>query len=302
MKKDMAASVRARLLNKSKKTQRPFQELLQFYGLERFLYRFSQTEHVEKFLLKGALMLQVWGTPSSRPTRDIDLLGFANNEISTIEKVVKDGYKVAVENDGLYFDSESVTGDPIKEDADYAGVRIKFFGYLEKARIPMQVDVGFGDVVHPHPDEQDFPTILELPAPRLLMYPRETVVAEKFEAMVYLGALNSRFKDFYDVWLLSRNFRFDGEVLASAIDKTFQHRRTPLSTKPIALEPGFMKSERAQKQWIAFVRRSSLERVPTIFDEVRKPLRNFLLPVADSLISGHSFTATWTTATGWAQE
>lgn len=299
MTKNMAASVRARLSNKGRESRRPFQELLQYYGLERFLYRLSRSEHVERFLLKGALMLRVWGAPGSRPTRDIDLLGFIDNEIATIEAITRDACNIEVDDDGLRFDPDTVAGERIKEDADYEGVRIKFVGYLEKARIPMQIDVGFGDVVHPAPEEQDYPTILDLPAPRLRMYPRETVVAEKFEAMVYLGTLNSRFKDFFDIWLLSRSFDFDGVDLARAIQKTFKHRETVLSADPVALTPAFATAENTQKQWAAFVKRANLGEAPATFDQIREPLREFLLPVAAALTSGESFSKRWSAPGPW---
>jgi hypothetical protein len=299
MTKNMAASVRARLSSKGKESGRPFQEILQYYGLERFLYRFSRARHASQFLLKGALMLRVWGTPGSRPTRDIDLLGFIDNEIETLEAVTRDACNIDVDDDGLRFDAATVAGERIKEDADYDGVRIKFVGYLEKARIPMQIDVGFGDVVHPGPEEQDYPTVLDFPAPRLWMYPRETVVAEKFEAVVYLGTLNSRYKDFFDIWLLSRGFDFDGVDLAAAIQKTFDHRKTELVADPIALTPAFTTAEHTQKQWAAFVKRTKLNNAPATFDEIRMLLREFLLPIASALIRGMDFTAHWTAPGSW---
>lgn len=301
MTKNIAVSVRARLSNKARESGRPFQELLQYYGLERFLYRLSRSEHAERFLLKGALMLRVWGAPSSRPTRDIDLLGFLDNEIATLEGIMRDACDIEVDDDGLRFDAASVAGQRIKEDADYAGVRIKFVGHLEKARIPMQIDVGFGDVVHPRPQEQDYPTILDLPAPRLRMYPRETVVAEKFEAMVYLGTLNSRFKDFFDIWLLSRSFDFDGIDLAAAFQKTFAHRGTALSVDPVALTPAFTTTYNTQKQWAAFVKRANLGEATATFDQIREPLREFLLPVASALTAGESFSRRWSAPGPWTE-
>jgi hypothetical protein len=248
MTKNVAASVRARLSNQAKENRRPFHELLQFYGLERFLYRFSRSQHSNSFLLKGALMLRVWGAPGSRPTRDIDFLGYVDNEIETLEGIVKGICGVEVEDDGLIFDPESVTGEHVKEDADYEGVRIKFTGFLEKSRIPMQFDIAFGDVVHPGAEEKDYPTVLDLPAPRLRVYPRETMVAEKFQALVYLGTLNSRMKDFFDIWLLADQLDFSGPELARAVSKTFANRNTDLDPNPVALTAGFTKSENDRKQ------------------------------------------------------
>ena len=300
MSSNIAASVRARLSNQAKEKKRPFQELLQYYGIERFLYRFSQSQHSNHFLLKGALMLRVWGAPGSRPTRDIDFLGYVDNEIETLEAVVREVCVVDVEEDGVRFDAATVAGERITEDADYEGVRIKFMGFLDRARIPMQIDVGFGDVVHPGSEEKDYPTILNLPAPRLRVYPRETVVAEKFEAMVYLGTLNSRMKDFFDIWLLARQFDFDGADLARAIEKTFENRSTEFEPDPVALTAAFTTSENAQKQWTAFVRRSQLKDAPATLDEIREPIRQFLVPVATALAEGRDFTDRWGAPGPWA--
>ncbi len=208
-----------------------------------------------------------------------------------LEAITRDACNVDVDDDGLRFDAATV-----------AGVRIKFVGYLEKARIPMQIDVGFGDVVHPGAEEHDYPTILDFPVPRLQMYPKETVVAEKFEAMVYLGTLNSRFKDFFDIWLLSRRFDFDGVDLAVAIKKTFEHRSTELSTNPVALTPAFTATENTQKQWTAFIKRSSLDDAPATFDEIREPRRQFLLPIVTALVDGDEFSARWSAPGPWLAE
>lgn len=296
---NVAASVRARLQNEAKATTRPFQEILQYYGLERFLYRFSQSNYRDHFLLKGALMLRVWGAPESRPTRDIDLLGYVENEVQTLEAIAQEICSVKVEDDGLRFDASTVEGQRIKEDADYEGVRVKFSGFLENSRIPMQLDIGFGDVVHPAAGEQDYPTILEFPAARLRMYPRVTLIAEKFEAMVVLGALNSRIKDFFDIWLLARQFDFSGLELAHAIGGTFENRGTELELEPIALTSAFTAADRTQSQWAAFVRRSRLESAPASLDQLREPLRRFLLPVAKALVEARDFPDQWSAPGPW---
>ncbi len=299
MIQNMAASVRARLANKARDTQRPFQEVLQHYGLERFLYRLAQSSHRGRFVLKGALMLKVWNTPFSRPTRDIDLLGYIENDVATIEAVVREVCAVTVPDDGLVFDGASVSGRRIKEDADYQGVRIVFVGFLQKARVPMQLDIGFGDMVHPKAEERDYPSLLDFPAPRLCMYPKETVVAEKFEAMVHLGTLNSRMKDFFDIWLLARQFDFAGSDLALAVKNTFVRRGTPFESEPVALTAAFTAADNTQKQWAAFVKRSQLAGAPMTLDECRVLLRDFLLPVVSSLLDGHSFDRKWTAPGPW---
>ncbi len=209
--KNMAASVHARLAEIARRTGRPFQELLQYYAMERFLYRLSKSPHAARFVLKGALMLRVWDAPMARPTKDIDLLGRLENSLENLSTVVREICAVDVEPDGLVFRPATVKSERIRED------RIRFDGLLARARIAMQLDVGIGDVMVPGPVEIAYPTLLDFPAPRLKGYPRETAIAEKFEAMVKLGTLNSRMKDFYDIWLLSRQFDFDGPTLAQAV-------------------------------------------------------------------------------------
>jgi hypothetical protein len=301
MIKNVAASVRARLANQAKTTERPFQEVLQHYGLERFLYRLAQSAHSDRFVLKGALMLRAWQTPESRPTRDIDLLGYVGNELPTLEQIARDVCSTLVEDDGVRFEASTVKSRRIKEDAEYEGVRVTFTGFLGTAKIPMQLDVGFGDVVHPAPQERDYPTMLEFPAPRLGMYPRETVVAEKFQAMVVLGTLNSRMKDFFDIWLLSRLFDFSGPILARSIAETFRHRGTAMDPAPVALTPAFTTNERSARQWVAFVKRSNLSgATPRTLDELREPLRRFLLPAAESIAEGTEFVREWQASGPWA--
>ena len=298
MTKNIAASVRARLTNKAKADSRPFQELLQYYGLERFLYRISQTEHRERFILKGALMLAS-GQHQSLGRLVTSTCCAMQTTRSKTEGLVRTLCNVDVEDEGLVFDASTVAGERIKEDADYEGVRVKFTGFLEKARIPMQLDIGFGDVVHPSAQEEDYPTILEFPGPRLRMYPRETVVAEKFQAMVYLGTLNSRMKDFFDIWLLARHFNFDGVELGGAIAKTFDNRGTPIETEPVALTHVFTSAEHTAKQWAAFLRRTQLAHAPKSFDKLCGPLRAFLLPVAATAAAGAVFAATWSAPGPW---
>ena len=297
--KNIAASIRQRLLNAAQASGRPFQELLQYFAMERFLYRLAQSKHAERFVLKGALMFNVWQTPSTRPTKDIDLLGRMPNDIAAVADVVRDVCREPVEADGLTFDADSVTGLVIKEDADYEGVRVTFRGALENVPIPMQIDVGFGDVVFPAPTTADYPTILDHAAPRLRIYPRETVVAEKFEAMVKLGLLNSRMKDFHDIWLLARQFAFDGADLAAALRQTFAHRGTPLTADPTALRPEFAADATKQAQWAAFLRKSRLENAPADLAEVTRAIAEFLSAPAAAVVADRPFTQTWPAGGTW---
>jgi hypothetical protein len=296
---NIAASVRARLANQAKASHRPFQEVLQHFGLERLLYRLAQSPHRSRFLLKGALLLNAWNAPVSRPTRDIDLLGYAENDVAVMEAIFREICTVTVVDDGLRFDATTLVGRRIKEDADYQGVRLTFVAFLEKARIPMQIDIGFGDVVTPSAEDRSYPTLLDLPAPHLRMYPRETVIAEKFEAMVQLGTLNTRMKDFFDIWLLASQFNFTGPELAQAVEKTFTHRGTRLDADPVALTPSFMAAENTQKQWAAFVKRSQLDNAPKTLDDARAQLRSFLLPVASAVLAAQSFADSWSAPGPW---
>lgn len=300
---NVEASVRARLLNKAKDTGRPFAEVFQYYGMERFLYRLSESKHADAFILKGALMFKAWNLHEVRTTRDIDFLGRFDNEIAKLENIIKEICTAKVPQDGLKFDAASVKGERIKEDADYEGVRVKFKGLLGKARIPMQVDVAFGDVVFPRPKAVDYPALLDFPKPHLKGYPAESVVAEKFEAMVKLGTLNSRMKDFYDIWLLSRQCDFDGEELAQAIRRTFQHRKTELPLKPpFFAEEIYEKGSDRQTLWAAFLNKLELQHVPENLQTVAQTIEVFLgKPVA--FINGQQKTiGDWSVPGSWQKE
>ena len=222
--RDIGASVRQRLLNKSRTQGRPFQELLQYFAMERFLYRLAKSPYSDRFVLKGALLLTAWRAPQSRPTMDIDLEGQVNNQLDHIKEVVATVCEVDVEPDGIAFNRTSIEVSRIKEDADYEGVRVQFHATLARARIPMQLDIGFGDVITPEPTDIEYPSLLDFPAPVLRAYPKETVVAEKLEALTALGLLNSRMKDFYDLALLSRMYPFEGQRLVRR--RSRQHSAT----------------------------------------------------------------------------
>lgn len=295
--KDVAASVRQKLANLAKESKRPFAELLQYYAMERFLYRLSQSEYKDRLVLKGALMFVVWGTPRSRATKDIDLLARTDNSIANLVKVVKSICHIEVEADGLVFDPSLVKGEKIKADADYEGVRLLFQGKLEQARIHMQIDVGFGDSVTPAPTAIDYPVILDLPAPQLKGYPPETVVAEKFEAMVKLGMINTRMKDFYDLWLLSRQFDFDGETLSKAIRTTFAHRGTTLTATPMAFTAAF--HDEKLPQWRAFLSRTGLTGAPETLKDAIVPIKEFLVPIAEAGMTDWKFSMRWTAPGPW---
>ena len=274
---NIAHSVHDRLLVLAKKRGRPFNELLQYYAMERFLYRLGKSPANRHFLLKGALLLTACAETSYRPTRDIDLLGQVENTEGKILDLIRQVCRQGVPGDGMRFDSDSVITERIKEDADYAGVRAQFIGYLGNARVTMQVDVGFGDVVTPAPQDIEYPVLLDQPVPRLRGYPLETAMAEKLQAMVYLGELNSRMKDFYDVWFLCQHVALAPEHLCAAIRATFAQRKTALTAEPICFTPAF--AEAKQVQWRAFLRKLRMDDVPDNFGEIIREISSVLEPI-----------------------
>jgi hypothetical protein len=298
--KNLEASVQARLQNHARATKRPFQELLQYYAMERFLYRLSKTPHHAHFVLKGALMLYVWDAPLARATKDLDFLGRLDNSLENLERVIREVCAADVEPDGMAFDPATVKTERIKEDADYEGVRVRFVGLLGKARVAMQIDVGFGDVVTPGAETITYPALLDFPAPELAGYPRETVVAEKFQAMIYLRTLNSRMKDFYDVWLLASQYAFDGALLAKAIVATFANRETAIDVAPIAFTPDFTEQATTRAQWTAFRNRlPSTEACPEKLVDVVTFLSEFLLPIARAQTNDETFDRHWSPSGPW---
>jgi hypothetical protein len=295
----LAASVHARLLQKARQSGRTFNELLQYFGMERFLYRLSQSAHRDRFILKGALMLSVWDAPLTRPTMDIDLLGRLRNDLGQLVAVVQEVCCQDVEADGIVFDESSVKAERIVEGAEYSGVRVRFRGTLGGARIPMQLDVGFGDAVIPDAVLLPYPTILASPAFLVMGYSRESTIAEKFETMVKLGRINSRMKDFYDIRLLSRQFDFQGHVLADAVRATFERRGTILDTIATERLAEIAKDPNKTKQWNAFLRkiRANVETVE--FDSTIDSILAFLGPVVAAVSQGESFTDIWTAPGPW---
>jgi predicted nucleotidyltransferase component of viral defense system len=298
--RDFGASVRQRLLNQSRAQGRPFQELLQYFAMERFLYRLSRSPFSDRFVLKGALLLTAWRAPLSRSTMDIDLAGRTSNALDHIAELVSAMCEVVTEPDGIEFNRASIEVSRIKEDADYEGVRVRFHATLAKARIPMQIDIGFGDVIVPGPTEVEYPTLLDFPAPVLQAYPRETVIAEKLEALTALGLLNSRMKDYYDIALLSRLYSFEGEHLIEAIVATFQHRGTTIEAEPIGLADAFSSDPARAIQWRAFVRRSRFTEEPGDLERLVAEVRSFVLPLLAAAAGEKPLVARWQAGGPWA--
>ncbi len=276
--RNLAASVRDRLLNKARAEKLDYNLLLTRYALERMIYRLSISAERDRFLLKGALLFDLWFDVPHRPTHDADFLGFGSAEIPQVEALFRDICRIEVD-DGILFDPDSVKAAEIRKEANYAGIRVTLMGMLDKARCPVQADIGFGDAVVPGPDEVDYPVLLaEMPAPHLRVYPRYTVVAEKLEALTSLGMLNSRMKDYFDLWVLVRYSEFDLQILIRAVAATFDRRQTGIPNGvPVGLSDEFANDPLKEKQWNAFLRKNSI--APKPLSEVVTDLRDFLMPV-----------------------
>ncbi|BDC49308.1 hypothetical protein F183_A16240 [Bryobacterales bacterium F-183] len=295
---DVGASVRQRLLNRARNEGRAFQEVLQYFAMERFLYRLASSPHADRFILKGALLLTAWKAPLSRPTMDIDFAGKSSNRLEHVRQIVADVCGTAVANDGVVFAADAIEVSRIKEDAQYEGVRVRFHAVIARARVPMQLDIGFDDVITPAPVPLEYPVLLDFPAPTLHAYPKETVVAEKLEALTTLGLLNSRMKDYYDLVLLSRLYAFDGKVLANAVAATFGHRGTAIEAEPAGLTAAFYRDPAKVTQWRAFLKRSHLTDTAASLEETVRDLRTFAMPVLASAVSG--FAKVWPPGGPWA--
>ncbi len=263
MSKDLAASVRARLLNIAKAEGSNFNQVLIRYALERFLYRLSQSPHADRFLLKGALLFTLWYDMPHRPTRDADLLGFGPSDLQSIGQTFRDIASITVD-DGISFDPESVHAEEIRKDAGYAGARVVIIGELARARCKTQIDIGFGDAVTPGPVQSEYPVLLkDFPAPRLRTYPVYTVVSEKLHAIALLGMTNSRIKDYLDLWVMLDRESLNMNTLAQAIAATFTRRGMAVPTNlPMGLSDEFAADPSRQALWTAFVKKNDLAMIP----------------------------------------
>ena len=279
--KNSAASIRQRLLNLARAQKQEFQLVLTRFALERFLYRLSQSEYRNDFVLKGAMLFQMWGGAARRLTRDLDLLSFGDADPARYAAVFENICKLEVPADGLVFHADSIRLERIKAHDEYHGLRATMLVTLESARISLQIDIGFGDAVEPAPVMIDFPTALDLPMPRLRAYSRENVVAEKFHAMVVLGIANTRMKDFYDLWTLASTYEFDSLLLRAAIEATFKGRETPIPVDPpLALTDKFAEEPVKMAQWNAFLNKGKLATAqPIALREVVQTISGMLMPL-----------------------
>jgi predicted nucleotidyltransferase component of viral defense system len=274
--RNVGASVRARLLNLATERNQPFDLLLTRYTLERLLYRLSLSRYRERFVLKGAMLMAGWIDDPFRATRDLDLLGFGDSDPNAVIGVFREICAVKAD-DAVVFDIPGLVVDRIRDEAEYGGLRIKTTAIVDGAKIRVLVDVGFGDAIEPGLTEIELPVLLDQPAPRLRAYPYETVIAEKFQAMVMLGRANTRMKDFYDIWVLAQSHEFKGDRLARAIAATFARRKTEIpAERPDALTLAFAEDRNKQQQWAGFLADVTL--TPGTLAEVIEDLAAFLMP------------------------
>lgn len=258
--KNIPVSILARLRNQAQVTNRPYAEVLQYFAMERFLYRLSKTKYAEKFVLKGGLLFYVWNLSMRRPTRDIDFRGYVSSDKNNLEKIINMVLEESALEDGLVFDAQSVSVEETQIDADYVGIRVKLSAYLERTRIPLQIDIGFSDELASKAEWVEYPNILpDFKPTQMRSYPKEAVVAEKFHAMVRHAHLNSRMKDYYDLWLILQTFEFESPNLQKAIETTFKKRDTYLPTeRPIGLTAEFGIDN--QLNWVNFLEKSNLNK------------------------------------------
>lgn len=299
--KNIVASIHQRILNKARTSNLPFQELLQYYAMERLLYRLFQSSHGNNFFLKGALMFTAWGKDLFRSTKDIDLLGRTNHSVENLESIFKDICLMdSHHQDGMIFDATSVKGYVTQHISKYEGVQLSFKSMLGKANVPIRIDIGFSDLIYPKPQVLIYPTILDLPAPIIQGYTPETVIAEKFETMVKLGLKNSRMKDFLDIWALSRQFSFQGRILSEALRSIFLNRNTPLASQPFALTEAFAYSNEKQTQWKVFLRQNQIDHAPQHLSNIIHQLNVFLVPMLETIVSQQVFDKMWTPPGPWS--
>lgn len=296
----IVASIRQRLLNISRARTEDFLLILTQYAIERILYRISQSRYKDRFVLKGAQLFRVWSGYNYRPTRDLDLLGSGDNSEGELRQVFTQIWKFEGVHDGLHFDPDSISVLNIRDDQEYGGQRIKLRGYLGRAKIDLQIDIGFGDIITPGPVIIHYPSLLDMAEPEILTYTPETVIAEILQAMVDLGFQNSRMKDFYDVFVLSNHFKFTGNLLVSAIRRTFRRRQTSIpESDPLPFSLEFSSDSQKITQWSSFLRKNKLENAPQSFEHTVNHIRLFLSDPLRAASGNHEFNKFWNPAGPW---
>lgn len=299
--KNMGASVRARLTDKARSRGDDVQLILLRFAIERLIYRLAQSKYRDDFILKGAMLFSLWAKVPYRSTGDLDLLGKGDPAPARVAAIFRELCDLAIQDDGLVYDADSVTAERTRPEDEYQGVRVELNATLAGARLRIQIDIGFGDVVTPEAQTISYPTLLDFPEPQLRAYPPETVVAEKLEALVSLGIRNSRMKDFFDLWIMAKTFAFDGPVLAEAIRATFARRKTAIPAEtPIAFTPDFASDVSKQAQWRAFLKRTSLAMAPEPLPELLAFVAGFAMPVLETVRNGKPFAKKWPAGGAWS--
>lgn len=276
-KKNLQESIYTKLKNIALKRNRPTQEVLRYYAMERFLYRLSVSNHKNSFFLKGGLMLMVWDPATHRATVDIDLLAKANNSIGNISQIIKEICLHPVSQEGIEFDSTALTLAESQIETEYTGLSARFYAHLHTAKLPLRLDIGFSDKIFPKPANLDYPTLLDFPAPQLRGYTPETMIAEKLDAMVKLGLANSRMKDFYDVWTMVNQFQIVPEKIAPIIRDVFQNRKTVVREVPKAFSEAFYNTPKTLERWDSFLK--GIGHDPISLAKVVLEIKNFFLPL-----------------------
>ncbi|HEY7886812.1 MAG TPA: nucleotidyl transferase AbiEii/AbiGii toxin family protein [Steroidobacteraceae bacterium] len=296
--KNVVASVLARLRNTSKSNGVPFQQVLQQYAMERFLYRVSKSRHAQSVILKGALLRKTIGIPNARPTMDIDMLRKGKADEASLVALIKDCATLEVGADGLTFLDNTVAAEEITKDSEYKGTRILMDARMDNVRLRLQIDFGVGDVIVPGPKMIEYPVFLGGDTIQLLAYPVESAVAEKLQAMVALGSANSRMKDFYDVWICWKHLDFNAGTLLKAISATFKNRETSVPAQEFeALTATFAGTHRVQ--WNAFVRKMGEDELIDGFGKIIEDIKTFAMPAFRSLASGEKLAQQWKAGNGW---
>lgn len=298
---NVGASVRARLGALAREKEINLELLLVRYAHERLLYRLGQSTYRQRFILKGAMLQTIWLADPFRPTRDLDLLGHGDSEPESLRTAFRE--ILAIEcDDGVVFDLDGLSVEPIREETEYGGQRIETTARIAGARLKIRIDLGFGDAVTPDADEVAYPVLLDQPTPRIRAYPKETVVAEKLQAIVALGATNGRMKDFYDIWMMSRHFTFEAALLAKAIAATFARRRTPLPAgMPVGLSDEFATDAAAVRRWKFFTTRNVLSEQPGSLVDAITALRGFLMPVVQLAGGSDADAILWPPGGPWSR-
>jgi predicted nucleotidyltransferase component of viral defense system len=297
--KNVAASMRAKLLDRARERKEDFQFMLGRWVAERFLFRLGKSDQREVFVLKGATLFLIWQGKLPRPTRDIDFLGYGSAQIKTVTESIRVVCSIEAA-DGIVFDLAGITGEEIREEAEYDGVRVRVPASLDGAKVQLQVDIGFGDAVDPAPEVTAFPVMLEMESPRLKTYPPEVVIAEKLQAMVQLGIANSRMKDFFDIWMLSREQSFTMSRLRRAVVATFARRKTQIpSERPTALTDAFLKEKGKAGQWTAFLSRMQLPKGLADLDAVGNAIADFVMPVFEAARAQNPAELEWPPKGPW---